>query len=169
MPTEPTWLYVAAAMRREHTYLPREDLPKLARAAVNAYFEFKERPTERKHQMANSMTIHINAAAGSHTVFVQQSADNKRTITASIDDAEHDLYECSANSDGTALSGLTDIHVPFWVFRGDKVTLGVDVASNAVSLDISQAGVHYTGVLNPAEAVALVAFVKACSLPDLAA
>ena len=119
--------------------------------------------------MTISTTININSAAGSHKVFVEQSADNKRTLNASLDDSEHDLYECSANSDGTSLNGLTDIHVPFWVFRGDKVTLAVDVASNTATLDISQAGVHASGVLGAGEGAALVAFVKACGLPDLGA
>lgn len=117
----------------------------------------------------NTATISISSSAGSHVVFVQQDADNKRTINSSVDGKTHILYECSANSDGTALNGLTDIHVPFWTFRGDKVTLAVDVANNAVTLDISQAGVHYSGVIGPGEAAALVAFVKACELPSLGA
>lgn len=119
--------------------------------------------------MPNSATINISSPAGSHKVFVQQDANNKRTINASLDGGEHDLYQCSANSDGTALNGLTDIHVPFWVFRGDKVALAVDGASNTATLDIAQAGVHASGVLGAGEAAALVAFVKACGLPDLAA
>ncbi len=117
--------------------------------------------------MSNTATINISSPDGSHKVFVQQDADNKRTINSSVDTVKHILNECSANSEGSAFTFNTDIHVPFWTFYGDKGTLAVDVASNTATLDIAQAGFHASGVLGAGEAAALVAFVKACGLPDL--
>ena len=123
--------------------------------------------------MTNSAIINISSPAGSHTVVVQQDVDNRRTINASLDTAEHDLYECSASvsssGDNATLNGLTDIHVPFWVFRGDKVTLSVDVPSSTARLQCAQAGIDASGVLAAGQSAALVAFIKACGLPDLAA
>jgi hypothetical protein len=114
--------------------------------------------------MTNTATINISSPSGSHKVFMQQDADNKRTIHTWLDNAPHAITGCSANSDGTSLTGTTHI----FIFN-DAVSVQVDPASNAVTMDISGANAHYSGVLNPGEAAALVAFVKACGLPDLAA
>jgi hypothetical protein len=114
--------------------------------------------------MSKQIILNITSPAGSHRIVVQQDANNKRTINSSVDGRNHVVYECSANGAGDSLSGLTDI----WVWRGDKVTLSVDVANEAVALDISQAGIHYAGTVPAGQAASLVAFVKACGLPDLA-
>lgn len=117
----------------------------------------------------NSTTINISSPAGSHTVFVQYDANNERTINASVDGKEQVLYDCSANSDGTMLAFVTDIHLPFWTFRGDKGTLAVDLTTGTVALDIAKAGIHYPGVIGPGEAAAMAALVKGRGLPDLSA
>lgn len=114
--------------------------------------------------MSNSTTINISSPAGSHKVFLQQDEDVRRTIHTWIDNVARPLTECSANSDGTALKGTTLI----WIFH-DVVSVSVDPASNSVAMDVSGANVDYSGVLNAGEAAGLVAFVKACKLPDLAA
>lgn len=115
--------------------------------------------------MSNQIILNITSPAGSHRIVVKQDADNKRTINSSVDGRNHVVYECSANGSGDALSGLVDI----WVWKGDKVSLTVDIASDAVALDISQAGIHYAGTVPAGQAAGLVAFVKSCQLPDLAA
>src|ERR1700720_1869110 len=107
--------------------------------------------------MPNTATINISSPAGSHKVVLQQSADNSRTINSSLDGNKHTITECSANSDGTAFTGNTHI----FIFN-DAVSVEVDPASNAVTMDISGANAHYSGVLGAGEAAALVAFVKKC-------
>jgi hypothetical protein len=115
--------------------------------------------------MQNQIILNITSPAGSHRIVVKQDTDNKRTINSSVDGRNHVVYACSANSSGDALHGLTDI----WVWRGDKVILSVDIANHAVALDIAQAGIHYAGTVPTGQDTALVAFVKACGLPDLGA
>lgn len=119
--------------------------------------------------MSKAITININSPSGSHQIVVQKDDNNIRTLNSSVDGVKHVLYECSSNKDGTSLSFLTDIHVPFWVFRGDKGTLTVDPATDAVALDVAQAGVHYTGTLNPGEAQTIAGLVESSKFPDLGA
>jgi len=114
--------------------------------------------------MTNSVTLHISSPAGEHKIFLQQDADTHRTIHSWLDTKPHLITDCSANSDGTALAGNT--HILFW---NDAVSVAVDPASNTVTMDVSGANAHYSGVLGAGEATALAAFVKACKLPDLAA
>lgn len=114
--------------------------------------------------MPNTATINISSPAGSHKVFLQQDTDNKRNIHSWLDNAPHLITQCAANGDGTAFTGNTHI----FIFN-DAVSVEVDPASNTVTMDISGANAHYSGVLGPGEAAALVAFVKAANLPDLGA
>lgn len=118
--------------------------------------------------MSNTATINISSPSGTHQVFLEQDADVKRTIHSVLDGVAHPLTECSANSDGTAFKGNAAIRAFFMTFN-DVVSVEVDPASNAVTMDVSGANLDYAGVLNPGQATALVAFVKACGLPDLAA
>jgi hypothetical protein len=118
--------------------------------------------------MSNTATINISSPSGTHQVFLEQDADVRRTIHAVLDGVAHPLTECSANSDGTALKGNTAIRVFFMTFN-DVVSVAVDPTSNAVTMDVSGANLDYDGVLNAGQAAALVAFVKNCGLPDLAA
>lgn len=118
--------------------------------------------------MSNTVTINISSPSGTHQVFLEQDADVKRAIHAVLDGLPHPLTECSAKADGTAFKGNTAIRV-FWHTFNDVVSVEVDPASNAVTMDVSGADLDYSGVLNAGQASALVAFVKACGLPDLAA
>lgn len=118
--------------------------------------------------MSNTATININSTAGSHTVFLQQDADVKRTIHAVLDGVAHPLTECSSNGDGTSFKGNAAIRVFFATFH-DVVSVEVDPASDTVALDVSGAGINDTGNVNPGQGAALAAFIKKCGLPDLAA
>jgi hypothetical protein len=126
-------------------------------------------PNRKETTMPNTVTINISSPQGSHKVVMQQELDPStgspsRTINSSLDGKPHAITECSANSDGTALKGTAAI---FWFH--DVVSVEVDPASNAVTMDVSGAGIDYSGILGPGESAALVAFVKAAKLPDLAA
>jgi hypothetical protein len=113
--------------------------------------------------MANTAQINIKSDQGFHRVFLRQDATAKRTIHSLIDNIPHAVVDCAASSDGTTVSGDTSI----LIFK-DRVTVVVDTTTNTVRLSVSGANVDYAGVLDPAQATALVAFVKACGLPDLA-
>lgn len=113
--------------------------------------------------MANTAQINIKSDQGFHRVFLRQDANEKRTIHSLIDNAPHAVVNCAASSDGMTLSGDTSV----FIFT-DRVTVTVDPANNTVRLSVSGANVDYAGVLTPDQSVALVAFVKACGLPDLA-
>lgn len=113
--------------------------------------------------MANTAQINIKSDQGFHMVFLRQDASAKRTIHSLIDDIPHAVVNCAASSDGMTLSGDTSI-----LIFTDRVTVTVDPATNAIRLSVSGAGVDYAGVLTPDQATALVTFVKACGLPDLA-
>ena len=112
--------------------------------------------------MSNTATINISSPSGNHKVFMQQDADTRRTINSSLDGKPHAITECSANSDGTALKGTAAI---FWFH--DVVSVAVDPSSDTVTMNVSGAGIDYTGSVNPGQGAALVAFVKKCGLPDL--
>jgi len=113
--------------------------------------------------MANTAQINIKSDQGFHQVFLRQDASEKRTIHSLIDKAPHAVVNCAASGDGMTLSGDTSI----FIFT-DRVTVTVDSSTNTVRLSVSGAGVDYAGVIAPDQTTALVAFVKACGLPDLA-
>jgi hypothetical protein len=113
--------------------------------------------------MANTAQIDIKSDQGFYRVFLLQDASAKRTIHSLINNAPHAVVNCAASSDGTTLSGDTTI-----LIFTDRVTVTVDPATDSVRLSVSGAGVDYAGVLTANQATALVAFVKACALPDLA-
>lgn len=110
--------------------------------------------------MSNIATLNISSPQGSHKV-VLQKGKTPGTINSSLDDKAHALYDCSASSDGTSFSGTTLV-----VIFHDKVTVQLDPTTDSVAMNISGVG-SYSGVLGPGEAVAAIAFVKACNLPSL--
>lgn len=114
--------------------------------------------------MPNTAQINIKSDQGFHKVFLRQDATALRTIHTLLDEKPHAVIECSASSDGTTLKGETAI----LIFE-DDVTVTVDPATDTVILSISGANITYSGILAADQAAALVAFVKACKLPDLAA
>lgn len=113
--------------------------------------------------MANTAQLNIKTDQGFHRVFLRQDASAKRTIHSLIDNGPHAVVNCAASTDGKTLSGDTTI----FVFT-DRVTVSLDDVTNTVRLSVSGANVDYAGILEPAQSQALVAFVKACGLPDLA-
>lgn len=113
--------------------------------------------------MANTAQINIKSDQGFHQVFLRQDATAKRTIHSLIDNVPHAVVNCAASSDGNTLSGDTSV----FIFT-DRVTVTVDPVTHTVRLSVSGAGVDYAGVLTPEQDAALVAFVKACGLSDLA-
>lgn len=114
--------------------------------------------------MPNTATINIKTDQGFHTVFLQQDASVPRTIHSLLDNVPHALTGCSASSDGMTFKGDTSI-----LIFTDEVSVTVDPTTNTVALSVSGADITYSGILAADQAAALVAFVKACKLPDLAA
>lgn len=114
--------------------------------------------------MSNRVSINISAMDGNHEIVLQQAVKFSRTIESSLDGKPHAITECSANGDGTVLNGNTHI----FIFN-DAVSVTIDPTANAVAMSIPQASVRYSGALAPGQVAALVAFVKSCGLPDLAA
>src|SRR5579863_901410 len=113
--------------------------------------------------MANTAQLNIKSDQGFHRVFLRQDASAKRTIHSLIDNIPHAVVNCAASADGMTLSGDTTI-----LIFTDRVTVSVDPTTDTVRLSVSGTGVDYAGVLTASQAAALVAFVKACKLPDLA-
>lgn len=114
--------------------------------------------------MSNTAQINIKSDQGFHRVFLRQDASAPRTIHSLLDDVPHALTECSASSDGMTFKGNTSI----FIFT-DVVSVTVDPATDTVTLSVSGADITYSGILTADQAANLVAFVKACKLPDLAA
>jgi hypothetical protein len=113
--------------------------------------------------MANTAQINIKSDQGFHRVFLRQDASAKRTIHSLVDDIPHAVVNCAASADGATLSGDTSI-----LIFTDRVLVTVDPATGTVRLTISGAGVDWAGILTPEQATAMITFVKACGLPDLA-
>lgn len=108
----------------------------------------------------NQVSIKINAPDTVHNVYLVQDTFTKTTIHATLDaNSPKDITGCTASSDGTQFKGIAHI---FWFHD----PLNLMDSGNQVTLAVENVG-NYSGILSSADSAALVAFVKACGLPDL--
>lgn len=116
--------------------------------------------------MANTAQLNVKSGHGFNQVFLQQDVNDARTIVGLVDKDSHVITGCSATSDGTSFTGTTVIKY-WWHTFTDKVVVTIDPTTDEYAMSVAGLKV-FSGVLDPNQAAAAVAFVKACKLPSLA-
>ena len=112
--------------------------------------------------MTNSVKFTIASSAGVEDIVLVQDAANPTTIHATINDSStvHDITGASASADGSQVKGSTR----WWFFVTESVNLAI--SGTTATLSISNYS-NISGVMSAPASAAVVAFIRACALPQI--
>ena len=108
----------------------------------------------------------INDTSGSHSLFLEQDDRTFTTVHAVLDGSAHDLTGLSATPNGLSVKGKIKI----FIWNDDfalMVAPGGPNGQSTVTIIISGYKT-FSGVLSADQSAALVAFLVAAKLPELA-